>query len=85
MLLAIADPLCAAADRQVSGVLERQPYYVSGTACADPGPLDPTLVTKVDVVFAAGKVSNTFAPSTTLAAHLTTLRSLYPPGCRNLY
>ena len=41
-----------------------------------PGPLDVNRVKNVDVALGAGKVSNTFVPSTTLAVHLATLRSL---------
>ena len=42
----------------------------------DPGPLDASLVSKVDAAFGTGSVANTFVPSTTLAVHLETLRSL---------
>lgn len=42
----------------------------------DPGPLDAALVSRVDAAFGTGGVANTFVPSTTLAVHLETLRSL---------
>jgi hypothetical protein len=43
-----------------------------------PGPLDVSLAKKVDAALGAGKLSNTFVPSSTLAANLATLRSLSP-------
>lgn len=43
-----------------------------------PGPLDTKLVKNVDAALGAGKLSNTFVPSTTLATHLATLRNLSP-------
>lgn len=42
----------------------------------DPGPLDASLVSKVDAAFGAGNISQSFVPSTALAVHLETLRSL---------
>ncbi len=42
----------------------------------DPGPLDANLAKSVDAALGAGKLSNTFVPSSTLAVDLVTLRSL---------
>jgi hypothetical protein len=42
----------------------------------DPGPLDRALVSRVDAALGAGNLANTFVPSTALAVHLETLRSL---------
>jgi hypothetical protein len=42
----------------------------------DPGPLNANLVNRVNAALGAGKISNTFVPSTTLADDLATLRSL---------
>ncbi len=41
-----------------------------------PGPVDTSLATNVDAALGAGKLSNTFVPSSVLAVHLATLRSL---------
>ena len=42
----------------------------------DPGPVERSLVKQVDAALGAGKVSQSFAPSTELAVHLATLRIL---------
>src|SRR5271167_4986474 len=78
LLLAVPDPLSTDADRQFSGIPAANPIMFPVPPLPDPGPLDQNLVRNVDAAFAAGKVSNAFVPSTTLATHLATLRSLSP-------
>lgn len=41
-----------------------------------PGPVELSRVQSIDAAFGAGNLANTFVPSTTLAVHLETLRSL---------
>lgn len=41
-----------------------------------PGPVEASLVNRVDAALGAGKLSNTFVPSNTLGTHLATLQSL---------
>jgi len=48
-----------------------------------PGPVEVNLVRNVDAALGAGKISNTFIPSTTLSVHLATLRSLSPQDAIN--
>jgi hypothetical protein len=62
----------------LAAFLTDNPIMFPAPPLPNPGPLDSNLVTKVDAAFAAGKVSNAFVPSTTLATHLATLRTLSP-------
>jgi hypothetical protein len=62
----------------LAAFLNDNPIMFPAPPAPNPGPLDPSLVRNVDAAFAAGKVSNAFVPSTTLATHLATLRSLSP-------
>ncbi|MGB6745520.1 MAG: hypothetical protein WBE38_17875 [Terracidiphilus sp.] len=60
----------------LSAFLTAQPIMFPVPPQPDPGPLDASLVSRVDTAFGAGNLANTFVPSTTLAVHLETLRSL---------
>lgn len=62
----------------LAAFLAANPIMFPPLPLPDPGPVDVNLVRNVDAAFAAGKVSNVFVPSTTLALHLTTLRTLSP-------
>jgi hypothetical protein len=60
----------------LAAFLTAQPIMFPVPPQPDPGPLDASLVSRVDTAFGAGNLANTFVPSTTLAVHLETLRSL---------
>jgi hypothetical protein len=48
-----------------------------------PGPVERSLASRVDAALGAGKISTSFVPSPTLAAHLQTLESLTPQDAVN--
>lgn len=60
----------------LAAFLAANPVMFPAPPPPDPAPIDLNLTRNVDAAIAAGKVSNTFVPSTTLAVHLATLRSL---------
>jgi len=60
----------------LAAFLAAHPIMFPAPPLPGPGPVELSRVQAVDAAFGAGKLANTFVPSTTLAVHLETLRSL---------